>query len=76
MMEPFPVILVLFDATRRKAWWLYVQQYFQDDASRRPGRGTKTVRVRVPRRQAFTRKGVGRMRQHKQEILQYDQSHH
>src|SRR5262245_45599244 len=59
MTEKSPVLLVLFDASKRKAYWLFVKQYFKDDESRRPRRGAKTVRVCVPRRQVVTRKGVG-----------------
>ncbi len=42
--EELPVILILFDATRRKAYWLDVQRYFQEDPARRPDRGAKSVR--------------------------------
>jgi hypothetical protein len=68
--EPMPVILVLYDATRRRAYWLYVQRYFADGASRRPKRGAKTVRVRVPSRQLLNRAAVRRMRGYKQEVLE------
>jgi hypothetical protein len=60
--EEMPVVLVLFDASRRKAYWLAVQQYFQD-TTRQPKKGTKTVRVRVPRRQAVNRRAIQRIRQ-------------
>ncbi len=72
MTEPFPVVLVLYDAGRRRAYWVYVQQYFEGDLSRRPRKKAKTVRVQVPRRQAFTRRAVARLRQYKQEVLGYD----
>lgn len=29
LSEPFPVILVLYDASQDKAYWLYVQRYFE-----------------------------------------------
>jgi hypothetical protein len=50
MLDNSPVILILFDASRRRAYWLPVQHYFGEDASRRPKKGAKTVRVRVPKR--------------------------
>jgi len=28
MREPMPVMLVLFDASKRRAYWLYIQRYF------------------------------------------------
>src|SRR6516164_3907264 len=39
MVEEFPVFLVLFDASRRRAWWLDVQRYFHGKSSRRPKKG-------------------------------------
>jgi hypothetical protein len=62
MLERFPVILILFDASRRRAYWLDVQGYFRDDATRRPKKGTKTVRVRVPKGQPVNRRAVAKMR--------------
>src|SRR5262249_1115851 len=63
MMGDTPVYLVLFAATRRRAYWLHVQAYFREDASRQPKKGAKTVRVRVPRGQAISRRGVATMRE-------------
>jgi hypothetical protein len=62
MVEEFPVFLVLFDASRRRAWWLDVQRYFHEKASRRPKKGAKSVRVRVPNRQAMNRRAIATMR--------------
>jgi len=67
--ELMPVVLVLFDASRRRAFWLPVQSYFEEDPSRTPKRGAKTVRVRVPKRQAVSRRAVARLRASKQEIF-------
>jgi hypothetical protein len=66
--ELMPVVLVLFDASRRKAFWLHVQGYFRDGVSRRPKKGARSVRVRVSRRQAISRKAIARMRAIKQEV--------
>lgn len=57
-----PVIIILFDASRRRAYWLHVQGYFREDASRRPKQGAKTVRVRVPKRQIVNRRAVAKLR--------------
>lgn len=62
-VEHNPVFLVLFDATRRRAYWLHVQAYFRQDPSRQPKKDAKTIRVRVPRRQAISGRGVARMRE-------------
>ena len=67
--EPMPVILVLFDASRRRAYWLHIQRYFAEDPSRKPKRGAKTVRVRVLAGQSVGRKAVAAMRAAKQEVL-------
>ncbi len=68
--EPMPVILILFDASRRRAYWVYVQRYFDEDSSRKPRRGAKSVRVRVPRRQVVSRAAIKTMRAYKQAVLE------
>jgi len=67
--EEMPVILVLFDATKQRAVWLPVQQYFREDTKRRPRRGAKTVRVRVPDAQVLDRFAVAALRELKREAL-------
>jgi hypothetical protein len=67
MSEKFPVMLILFDASRRRAYWLDVQNYFHGEAAHRPRRGAKSVRVRVPARQVVNRRAVARMRARKAE---------
>jgi hypothetical protein len=61
--EEMPVVLVLFDASRRKAYWLDIQRYFREDTARRPKRGAKTVRVRVPKRHLVNRHAIQKMRE-------------
>jgi Domain of unknown function (DUF4365) len=63
IMERMPVILILFDASRRRAYWLAIQQYFRQDVARRPNKGAKTVRVRVPTQQPVNRRSVATWRQ-------------
>jgi Domain of unknown function (DUF4365) len=58
LLEEMPVLLILFDASRRRAYWLCVQNYFSEDAARRPKKGAKTVRVRVPARKPVNRRAV------------------
>ena len=57
-----PVILILFDASRRRAYWLHVQAYFRRDSSRPPKQGAKTVWVRVPGRQRVNGRAVSTRR--------------
>lgn len=70
MLEEMPVILILFVASRRRAYWLWVQNYFSKGATRQPRKGAKTVRVRVPQRQAVTRKAVAMWRDLKRQARQ------
>jgi hypothetical protein len=48
MDEAYPVFLIVFDAQLRVGYWLYVQEYFAGDSSRRPGPKATTVTVRIP----------------------------
>jgi hypothetical protein len=57
MMEELPVLLVLYDAGRRKAYWVCVQTYFER-TGQQPRRGAKTIRALVPRRQLLSRRGI------------------
>jgi hypothetical protein len=61
--EKMPVILILFDASHRRAYWLAVQRYFWMDMARQPTKGAKTVRVRVPRRQRVHGGAIAQMRE-------------
>ena len=65
--EEMPVVLVLFDASRKKAFWLVVQSYFRN-LTRRPRRGQKTVRVRVPKQQTIDREAIEKLRDLKQQL--------
>jgi hypothetical protein len=68
--EPMPVILILFDAFKRRAHWVYVQRYFAESSSRKPKQVAKTIRVRVPKRQVVSRKAIKTMRAFKQGVLE------
>jgi Domain of unknown function (DUF4365) len=67
--EKMPVILILYYATRKRAYWLAIKQYFSEDNARRPKKGTKTVRVRVPTRQIISRRAIAKMRDLKRKML-------
>jgi hypothetical protein len=68
MAEKMPVVLVLFDASRRRAYWLAVKEYFREDATRQPRKGAKTVRVHVAGRQRLNRRAIGKMRELKNRL--------
>ena len=67
--ETMPVLLVLFDAQKRRAWWLNVQRYFAEKHGRRPQADAKTVRVSIPAGQKFGRRTIRLMRTWKQDII-------
>jgi len=67
--EEVPVILVLYDAERRKAVWLSIQRHLASPGSPRPRRGAKTIRVRIPRTSALNRRAIAAIRQIKSEAL-------
>ncbi len=71
--EKMPVVFVLFDAARRRAYWLAVQQYFRDNLSYSPKKGAKSVRLRVSRRQVVNRRAIAKMRQLKWTAFQQEQ---
>jgi hypothetical protein len=72
MSEKMLVVLILFDASRRRAYWLVIQHYFREVVARQPKRGAKTVRIRVPRRQIVNRRAIAMMRDLKWEALRQD----
>lgn len=70
LMDRMPVVLILFEASRRRAYWLPIQGYFRADPARRPKAWAKTVRVRVPIRQSVSRRALARMRGLKRAALE------
>jgi hypothetical protein len=65
-LERAPVILILYDASEDRAYWLLIQQYFRANL-RRPKKRAKTVRVRIPSVQRLDRGAVAQMREIKNE---------
>ena len=61
--EEMPVILSLYDASRKRAYWLPIQEYFRRNSTRGPKVGTRTVRVRIPKRQSVKRESMAKMRE-------------
>jgi Domain of unknown function (DUF4365) len=45
--EPLPVFLIVYDAKKKRAYWLYVQSYF-GDGSRKPKPSADSITVRIP----------------------------
>jgi hypothetical protein len=62
MLERMPVILILFDASHRRAYWLPIQDYFREEPTRQPKKGAKTVRVQIPSSQVMNRRALAKLR--------------
>lgn len=56
--EPMPVFLIVYDAKKRLANWLYVQQYFEEQPAREPRGNVRSVLVHIPRHQRWGRAAV------------------
>jgi hypothetical protein len=63
-----PVFLVLDDAQEKKAYWLYVQEYFTSDPSLKPKASAQTLTLRVPLINEFTEATVDYIRESKSRI--------
>jgi hypothetical protein len=61
--EEMPVILVVYDARRRKAFWVAIQEYFDDEMTRQPRMGARSVRLRIPKNHAVNRRAIQKMRE-------------
>jgi hypothetical protein len=61
--EKMPVILILFDASKRRACWLAVQQYFALNTAPRPKQGARTIRIRVSKRQVVNERAIAEIRE-------------
>jgi hypothetical protein len=56
--ETSPVFLVMYDAPARCGYWLYIQQYFEEDPARRPKKGADSIRVRIPIKNRVDRRWI------------------
>jgi hypothetical protein len=70
-----PVFLVLYDARKVRAYWVYVQAYFSSDEVRKPRANAKTVAIRVPVKNRFNRRTVEYMRKKKAALLEIEVEH-
>ena len=62
-----PVYFVLFDAQRRRAYWVNVQTYFR--GGRRPAAGVKSIRVHIPSTNRMSLRTVDKMKAEKASIV-------
>ena len=66
--EPMPVILVVYDASREIAYWLYTQALSQSDIRFR-GNGSGTIAAHISRSNVLDKQAVGLFRLFKQNVL-------
>jgi hypothetical protein len=67
MSEPMPVILALYDATARRAFWVHVQGYFATNLARAPKPGAQTVRIYASEKDVVNLRTIRRLRGLKQQ---------
>ena len=72
--EPMPVFLVLYDAKKIKAYWLYVKEYFAT-TGKKPSKNAKSIVVRVPVKNELTEQTIDYMRARKAAILDKMKGH-
>jgi hypothetical protein len=58
LAEPMPLILIVYDAQRDAAWWLYVQQHFRALPGFNLFRAGKTVTTYIPAGQRLDQQAV------------------
>jgi Domain of unknown function (DUF4365) len=69
VQEPMPVFLVVYEPTAERAFWLYVQDYFESDPSRRPAAEAKMVRVHLPDKNRVGMEFIRYARDRKDDVL-------
>jgi len=69
--EPFPVVLVLYDARRDVGYWLYVQHHFANGTGFDRARGGNRVTVAIPCSNILDRKAMRKLAQVKNAAARY-----
>lgn len=68
-LEPFPVILVLYDALKDVAYWLYVQQYLENLPNFELAKIKNNFSVRIPIINRINEQSFRQFREYKLRIL-------
>lgn len=69
LSEPLPVMLIVYDATRDCAYWLYIQEYFESIENFDIHRVRKYQSVSIPVRNRVSRNSVKKFVKFKKNIL-------
>jgi len=67
--EPMPVVLILYDAVKNNAYWLYVQSYFADGSRLKIRKGQKAISIRFDVRNTITLESMSLFRRLKSDVL-------
>ena len=68
LAEPMPVVLIVYDAKRNRAYWLYVQAAFSAGRRFRAVRGSDRLTLHVPVNQVFTLAALRRIDRFRENI--------
>lgn len=74
LQEPWPVILVLYDAHLDKAYWLYVQRHFEQIEGFDPSAVGQTFAVQLPVANEVSVEALREFRNFKERVLAQAQS--
>jgi len=69
LRELSPVIFVVYDAQRKRAWWLHVQKYFESLPTKDLFTRTTSIRVHIPISNRIDRRAIGRFAAYRDERL-------
>jgi len=67
--EPFPVILIIFDAINDRGYWLYLQRYFEKLSNFDIGTIGDNYSVRIPITNILNEKSLLEFRDYKSDVL-------
>jgi hypothetical protein len=70
LSEAYPVVLVVYDGQREKAYWLHVQEYFASRTTSDLFTVGETINVHIPLRSRINLHAVEQIAQRKREMNQ------
>jgi hypothetical protein len=70
LVQPFPVILIVYDVSNDRAYWHYIQAAFTGAQRFRAARGSERLTIRIPSTQIFGSDAVRRFRGFLDDILE------
>jgi hypothetical protein len=68
IIEAYPVILIVYDAKRNRAYWLYIQEHFAESRFRISS-GSDRTSIHIPVKQVLNSAAIRRIRGLRDEVL-------